>query len=79
MKPIDFTKSNTVFAKSQPEYLPLPSHLTKDGIVSSCWKMSLLERVKVLFTGKIWLSVKTFNNPLQPQKISVNKPEDIES
>jgi len=74
MKPIDFPEKNCVYAENQPEYLPLPVHKTEDGIVTSCWKLSFDERIKVLFGGKIWWSVMTFNKPLQPQKPSINKP-----
>jgi len=74
MKPINFNEVNVVFAKNQPEYLPLPSHKTGDGIVTSCWGMTFLERLKVLWSGHIWVQNMTFNKPLQPQKISVEKP-----
>ena len=74
MNPFDFKEKNCVFAKDQPEYLPLPAHKTFDGVVISCWKMSFKERLKVLFTGKIWLSILSFNHPLQPQSLQVNSP-----
>ena len=70
MEPIKFKGYNVVYAKDQPQYLPLPVSKTDDGEVTSCWKMSLFERLKVLFTGRIWVSMLTFNEPLQPQKIS---------
>ena len=74
MAPIEFTEQNVVFAKDQPEYLPLPAHRTEDGRVFSCWKMTLLERVIVLFTGRIWFGTMPFGQPLQPQKIQVRSP-----
>ena len=77
MKPIEFNEQNSVYAENQPEYLPLPSHKTQDGIVTSCWSLSWKERFNLLFTGKIWWSNFTFNNPLQPQKPSVKKPDWI--
>ena len=73
MKPIKFKECNATFAENQPEYLPLPVHKSAFGIVTSCWKLSLFERVKVLFLGKVYLSLMTFNKPLQPQKLSVQK------
>ena len=72
MKPIEFKECNTVYAKDQPEYLPLPVYKSDDGKVVSCWKMSFLERVKIFFTGKLYLMNLTFNHPLQPQKISLS-------
>lgn len=75
MHPVKFKEHNMVFAENQPEYLPLPAHRDSDGIVTSCWKMSFIERIKILFTGRIYLLQMTFNNPLQPQlpKLSFNK------
>jgi len=72
MKPIKFDGHNMVYAKDQPEYLPLPVYKNKVGNVTSCWGMSLKERLKVLFTGKIFVSIRTFNNPLQPQRVTID-------
>lgn len=77
MEPIKFKGSNVTFAKNQPEYLSLLTHKTDDGRVTSCWGLSFFERLKVLLTGKIWLSVLTFNKPLQPQRLSVKCPFTI--
>lgn len=77
MKPISFPEQNAVFAKNQPQYLPLPSYKfpkSDEGRIAFVWKMDWRERLKVLFTGKIWHEVLTFNHPLQPQKVSVVKP-----
>ena len=74
MRPTKFKECNTTFAKDQPEYLPLPVHRSADGIVTSCWKVNLWESVICFITGKIYISVMTFNNPLQPQKPSVTNP-----
>ncbi len=74
MKIIRFKECNAVYAKNQQEYLDLPSHKSDDGCATSCWGLSFLERLKVALTGKIFLSVLTFNNPLQPLKMSVNNP-----
>ena len=73
MEPIKFERSNVVYAENQPEYSPMPCHKTKDGILTICWKLSPKERVKALFTGKMWQSIMTFNKPLQPQLMSFNK------
>ena len=74
MKAIPFAEQNCVYAKDQPEYLPLPVHKTIDGDVISCYKLTYWERIKVLFGFKIWITVKTFNNPLQPQRLTVYRP-----
>ena len=74
MEAIEFDECNVVFAKDQPEYQPLHSHKTDDGLITSCWKLSFIERVKILLSGCLYLQVLTFNKPLQPLKMSVDKP-----
>jgi hypothetical protein len=76
MKPIMFKQANTTFAKDQKEYIPLPAHRTENGIVTSCWKLSLFESIKLLFTKKIYVSIMTYNNKLQPQLLKTKPPED---
>jgi len=75
MKPINFKRSNTIFAKDQTQYIPLPAYRDPgpDGTIISCWKLTLKERIKILFTGKLWLSLLMFGKPLTPQRPSVNK------
>ena len=74
MKPIKFHEANCTYAEDQPEYLPLPVFREKDGTVTSLWKLTLKERIKILFTGKLWLTVLTFNKPLQPLLLRVDYP-----
>uniref|UniRef100_A0A6M3L257 Uncharacterized protein n=1 Tax=viral metagenome TaxID=1070528 RepID=A0A6M3L257_9ZZZZ len=74
MKIVKFEGHNVIYAKDQPEYQPLPVLKFEDGKVISCWKLSFIEKIKVLFTGKIWLSVLTFNHPLQPLLLEVKRP-----
>ena len=75
MKPIGFKDQNCVFAKDQPEYLQLPAHRDTSGLVTSCWKLSATDRIRLLVFGKLWCSVLTFNAPLQPQKLQTTKPD----
>lgn len=77
MKPIEFPGRNVVFAAGQPQYIPLPAHIsyTVSGRTTFCWSLSWKERLRVLFTGKIWQQVLTFHKPLQPQKLLAEKPE----
>ena len=76
MKPIEFDGVNCVYAKDQPEYLPLPVRRSDDGKVLSCWRMNWWERVAVLLTGCVWLELWTFNNPLQPQRLMVRRNDE---
>lgn len=74
MKPIKFKGQNVVYAENQPEYLPLPALQLKDesGTVITCWELSSDELEEIKLTGKIYLSMFTFNQPLQPVMISTN-------
>jgi hypothetical protein len=74
MDVVKFKECNVIIAENQSEYFPLPAHKTSNGIVTSCWKLSFLERFRVALAGKLFLQVMTFNRPLQPLKMSVNKP-----
>lgn len=74
MKVIKLKGYNVVYAENQPEYLKLPAHKTHDGRVTSCWKLSFIERATVMLTGKIYLQTLTFNQPLQPLKMVIKNP-----
>lgn len=74
MNPVNFKGSNVVYAENQKEYLPLPAHRSDDGVVTSCWELTWPERFKVLFSGNIFIQNMTFNQPLQPQRPSVDNP-----
>jgi hypothetical protein len=77
MKPIKFAEVNITFAKDQPEYQPLPAFRDPgpEGAVISCWRLSWRERIKLLFTGKLWLSLWSFHKPLTPSLPTVNKSD----
>jgi hypothetical protein len=71
MYPIPFIEANCIYAKTQRKYLPLPAYRQEDGTVTTCWKMGFLERLEVLLSGRVWLSVSTFNQPLQPLRMMI--------
>lgn len=78
MKLIEFPEQTVVIAKDQPEYLPLPAHRFKDdpqGRIAFCWKLTWRERLSVLFHGVVWHQVLTFHQSLQPQLMTVEKPD----
>jgi hypothetical protein len=70
-----FDLEEVLYAKDQPQYQPLPVYKFDDGTIISRWKLSWKERLLVLFKGDIYLWIMTFNKPLQPIIINVNKPE----
>jgi len=62
MLPITFKESNRkLYAPSEEgccSKIPLP--VWTDGTQCvSCWKCSFLERLKILFTGRVWVSVRS--------------------
>ncbi len=79
MKPVKFKEHNVVYAENQPEYTPLPALKVKSesGEVIACWELSFRERIKLLFTGKLWSCILTFNGALAPSYFTVHKSELI--
>lgn len=83
MKPIAFPEQTTIFAEHQPEYTPLPAFVdpSPKGEVIFLMELSLRERFKLLFTGKLWCCLLMFRkvngelNPLTPSFFSVNKSD----
>lgn len=77
MKPVMFDECTTVFAKHQAPYCPLPGHINQldgRGKATFCWGLDWKDRLRVLFTGRVWQQVLTFNQSLQPQLLSTTKP-----
>lgn len=77
MKPTKFPEANVTYAENQPEYLPLPAFKndSPQGEVISCWRLSFMERMRILFTGKLWVSLMTFNKPLTPSFFTTKKSD----
>jgi len=63
------------YAKNQPEYLPLPARRDSAGTVVTRWKLSWTERIKIFWKGEFYLQLLTFNKPLQPISLSLDRPE----
>ena len=76
MKPIDFPERNIVFAKNQEPYLPLPAYQDdrQGGRIFHCWQLTFKERIKILWTGILWINVLNFKQPPQPIKPMVDRP-----
>jgi len=78
MKSIEFKEVNITYAKDQPPYKPLPVFKDPEdpsGTTISCWKLTRWERVKLLYTGRLWLCLLTFNKPLTPVRLGVHRKE----
>lgn len=76
MKPIKFKEYNKIYAENQKPYISLPVYEDdiQGGRVFSCWQLSFKERIKILFTGKLWIYVLNFGKKLQPIKPMVDSP-----
>lgn len=68
----------TAFAKNQPEYQELPAFRMLDGTVLSRWRLTWRERLLVLLRGDVYLWLMTFNRPLQPTQIQVERPSQTD-
>ena len=75
MKPTEFKEQNCVYAENQDEYGNLPAFKTDEGIIISCWKLTFKERLGVLFRGRVWLALWSFNKPLTPSFMTTDKSE----
>src|SRR5690606_15768462 len=77
MNPVKFKGHNLTLAENQKEYNPLPvcNECTPEGSKVSCWRLSLWERIVVLFTGRIFIRQLTFHAPFQPILPMVNWDE----
>lgn len=74
MSPVAFPEVTHVLGKDQPEYLPLPVHRARDGMMVSCWRPTRWQRLKLLVTGRVWVLQLTFNEPLQPIAVQTDYP-----
>ena len=63
-----------VYAKDQPEYIPLPAVRNDTGTVVTCWKLSWRERLEALICGRVYLTMLTFNKPLHPVTLGTCMP-----
>lgn len=60
-----------VYAKDQPEYMPLPTLKSPDGKVMSRWTFTDEERRLIAEGADLYLTLWTFNMPLQPIMVEV--------
>ena len=69
------TLSEIIFAKDQPQYRPLPVLKDINGTLVSRWRLGWIERLRVLFRGDLYLTIMTFNKPLQPVLLGTIPPQ----
>jgi hypothetical protein len=64
----------TEYAKGQDEYLTLPAFRQEDGTVLTRWRLTWKERLHIFLRGDLYLFTLTFNRPLQPVSLQVERP-----
>lgn len=70
------TRFESVYGQNQPEYLPLPALRNPQGTgIATRWRLSWGERLRLLWTGDLFIEVLTFGKPLQPIKPSAEEPD----
>ena len=75
MRQKEFKEVNVIYGENQPEYIPLPAHRTGDGQAVFCFELDEEERKRITETGELWVSMLTFNQPLQPILITTKKSD----
>jgi len=62
MRPIDFPEANGKLL-GKGETIDLPVCFTADGNVCSCWHIPFIKRLKLIFSGRVYLVVKGKTHP----------------
>ena len=77
MKAIEFNQQTIIIAENQEEYQNLPAEVRKneEGEIISCWQPTFIERVKILFGANVYSLLSTFEDNIQPQRITIGYPE----
>lgn len=70
---VEFQPREVVYAKDQAEYTPLPVHRSLAGVVLSRWTLTDSEREAVAAGADVFLSIHTFNQPLQPVRVEIGE------
>lgn len=67
-----------VYAVTKPEYVPLRTIRSKEGVVLSRWNLTRQQYEAIGNGADIYLEVQTFNQPLQPVRLAIGKDVDPE-
>lgn len=74
MKQIDFEEANNSLVGKGRE--PVSAFVDdKVGLVITCWKPSLSERLKLLFSGRVFVCMMSSRKNVPATRISFNKGE----
>lgn len=75
MELIDGDAKAVVFAKDQPEYIPLPAVVYPDGKILTEWQPTEDERQRLARGEHVRLWIWTFGKPLQPVMLEVTSAD----
>lgn len=64
-------------AENQPEYRTLPSLAIDDNTFLTRWKVPFLHRLRILFSGNIFIEIMHFRKPIQPLYVDT-KPNTVQ-
>lgn len=79
MKPITFPEQNRTWVDpdpvhgTPPGYLPLPAYSNARETIS-LWALTWRERLRILWTGRLWLRQCNAGAPLQAQAPTTETP-----
>ena len=78
MKAIPFKEQNITY-EGDEKHKDVPAFKadTKEGEVITCWKMSIKEKIIFLLTGKLWVTIISYNKHINPMHFSVKKSDAI--
>ena len=81
MKPIKFKGENIFLEGDKGKSKSMNARIEKGetSLVISCWRLSFVDVMKIIFTKKIWLVVRTIKGDLHSCLISVNKKDFFKS
>jgi len=73
-----FESLETVYAKDQPEYIPLRTLASHDAVrrVVSRWSPTLEQRQEIADGKDVFLTLLTFSGPLQPIQMFIGDDSD---
>ena len=63
-------------SKEQPQYITLPALISHDpsGVVTTRWRLTWIERLRVLLSGNLWVQMMCFHRPTTPVKVLTRQP-----
>lgn len=76
MKAVRFPECNTVFAEGNEDhetYAFVDNSKKGNKDIVSCYRLSFLERLLVMVTGRMWVNITSFNGKLHPMRLSIIK------